>query len=102
MSHSLDPHELIIDAIPTVLSGKTYLSPVMTGRIVKSRVGGMIKPGKSPIESLSDLELEVLTLIGQGGVTSAIAKQLYLSVHTFDTYREKLNRYAAQWVKENG
>ncbi len=58
--------ETVIDAIRTVLAGKTYLSPEMTDRIVKSRVGGMIEPGKSPIESLSDRELEVFTLIGQG------------------------------------
>lgn len=106
--------ETVIDAIRTVLAGKTYLSLEMTDRILKSRVGGMIEPGKSPIESLSDRELEVLTLIGQGNTTSAIAKQLHLSVHTIDTYREKLkiklnlansaelNRYAAQWVLENG
>lgn len=106
--------ETLITAIRTVLAGKTYLSPEMTDRILKSRVGGMIEPGKSPIESLSDRELEVLTLIGQGKTTGAIAKQLHLSVHTIDTYREKLkiklnlansaelNRYAAQWVLENG
>jgi len=69
---------------------------------------------QSPIESLSDRELEVFTLIGQAQTTSAIAKQLHLSVHTIDTYREKLkiklnlpnsaelNRYAVQWVLENG
>jgi DNA-binding NarL/FixJ family response regulator len=106
--------ETLIDAIRTVLSGKIYLSPEMTDRIVKSRVGGMIEPGKSPIASLSDREMEVLTLIGQGNTSGAIAKQLHLSIHTIDTYREKLksklnlangaelNRYAAQWVLENG
>ena len=106
--------ETLIDAIRTALAGQTYLSPEMTDRILKSRVGGMIEPGKSPIESLSNRELEVLTLIGQGNTTSDIAKQLHLSVHTIDTYREKLkiklnlansaelNRYAAQWVLENG
>ena len=106
--------ETLINAIREVLAGKTYLSPQMTDRVVKSRVGGMIEPGKSPIESLSNRELEVLTLIGQGNTTSAIAKHLHLSVHTIDTYREKLkiklnlansaelNRYAAQWVLENG
>lgn len=106
--------ETVIDAIRTVLAGKTYLSPEMTDRIVRSRVGGMIEPGKSPIESLSDRELEVFALIGQGQTTSAIANQLHLSVHTIDTYREKLkiklnlanstelNRYAVQWVLENG
>lgn len=106
--------ETLIIAIHNVLAGKTYLSPEMTERILKSRVGGMIVPGKSPIESLSDRELEVLTLIGQGQTTSAIATQLHLSVHTIDTYREKLkiklnlansaelNRYAVQWVLETG
>ncbi|HUG68372.1 MAG TPA: response regulator transcription factor [Pirellulaceae bacterium] len=106
--------ETLIDAIHIVLAGKTYISPAMTDRILKSRIGGMIEPGKSPIESLSDRELEVLTLIGQGQTTSGIARQLHLSVHTIDTYREKLklklnlansaelNRCAVQWVLENG
>lgn len=106
--------ECLIDAIHTVLQGKTYLSPEMTDHIVKTRVAGLARPGMSPIESLSDRELEVLTLIGQGITTGAIAKKLFLSVHTIDTYREKLkiklnlangaelNRYAAQWVLENG
>lgn len=103
----------LVPAIRTLLSGRTYLSPEMTDRILKSRVGGKIQVGKSPIENLSNRELEVLTLIGQGKTTGAIAKQLHLSVHTIDTYREKLkiklqlsnsaqlNRYAAQWVLES-
>lgn len=103
----------LIDAIRTVLSGKTYLSPEMTDHILKSRVGGMTELGKSPIETLSDRELEVLTLIGRGNTSSSIATQLFLSVHTIDTYREKLknklnlansvelNRYAVLWVMEN-
>src|SRR5688572_27458787 len=79
--------ETLIDAVRTVLAGKTYLSPEMTDRILKSRVGGMIGPCTSPIENLSDRELQVLTLIGEGNTTSAIARQLNLSVHTIDTYR---------------
>jgi DNA-binding NarL/FixJ family response regulator len=106
--------EKLVTAIRTVLQGRTYLSPEMTDHILKTRVGGMIQPGKSPVESLSNRELEVLTLIGQGTTTGAIAKNLHLSVHTIDTYREKLkiklnlqnsselNRYAVQWVLENG
>ncbi|MFN7875703.1 MAG: response regulator [Pirellula sp.] len=106
--------EKLVTAIRTVLQGRTYLSPEMTDHILKTRVGGMIQPGKSPVESLSNRELEVLTLIGQGTTTGAIAKHLHLSVHTIDTYREKLkiklnlqnsgelNRYAVQWVLENG
>jgi DNA-binding NarL/FixJ family response regulator len=106
--------DTVITAIRTILNGRTYLSPEMTDRILKSRIGGVVKSGQSPVESLSDRELEVLILIGQGHATGAIAKKLFLSVHTIDIYREKLktklnlansaelNRYAAQWVLENG
>ncbi|MEZ6060423.1 MAG: response regulator transcription factor [Planctomycetaceae bacterium] len=105
--------ETLITAIRTVLSGRTYLSPEMTERILRSRIGGMIEPGDCPVENLSNRELEVLTLIGQGKTTRAIADELFLSVHTIDTYREKLkiklqvangaelNRYAVRWVLEN-
>ncbi len=65
--------DTLIAAIQSVLAGKTYLSPEMTDRILKSRVGGLIQPGKSPIESLSNRELEVLRLIGKGITTSGIA-----------------------------
>ena len=43
-----------------------------------------------PIQRLSDRELEVFQLIGQGKTTGAIARQLHLSVHTIDTHREKI------------
>lgn len=104
----------LITAIRTILSGKTYLSEEMTERILQSRVGSPVTLGQSPIETLSVRELEVLGLIGQGLPTGMVAKTLHLSVHTIDTYREKLklklglengaalNRYAAQWVLENG
>jgi DNA-binding NarL/FixJ family response regulator len=104
----------LVPAIRALLSGKPYLSSEMTQRILKSRVGSKVHVGHCPIQSLSNRELEVLTLIGQGKTTGAIAKQLHLSVHTIDTYREKLkiklhqsngaelNRFAAQWVLESG
>jgi DNA-binding NarL/FixJ family response regulator len=104
----------LIPAIRTLLAGRTYLSPEMTEKILKSRIGGKIEVGRSPIDSLSNRELEVLILIGHGKTTGSIAKQLHLSVHTIDTYREKLktklhlansaelNRFAAQWVLESG
>ena len=98
----------LIEAIRALLSGKTYLSPEMTEQVLRRQIGGKITWGKSPIDSLSDRELEVLSLIGQGNTTGAIARRLHLSVHTIDTYREKLkvklhltngaelNRFAAQ------
>ena len=67
----------------------------------------------SPIESLSDRELEVFELIGQGLSTNEIAAKLHLSSKTIETYRDrirlKLNlstgsqlaRHALRWVLEN-
>lgn len=69
---------------------------------------------QDPLERLTDRELEVFRLIGQGLTTGAIATQLFLSTHTIDTHREnikrklsaktalELSRMAMQSMLENG
>lgn len=103
--------EVLIEAIRTVLKGKVYLSPPMSDRLIGKLVGagGSAAATQSPIEKLSDRELEVLQLMGKGLTTSQIADKLCLSVKTVETYREhlkqKLNvqtgpellRYAIEW-----
>jgi DNA-binding NarL/FixJ family response regulator len=103
--------ENVITAIRRVLSGQLYLSDRMQTKIVRKLVGGEPEPGASAIDCLSDRELEVFLLIGQGYGTRQIAERLYLSVKTIETYRahikDKLNladstellQYAIQWVK---
>jgi DNA-binding NarL/FixJ family response regulator len=105
--------EKIVEAIRVILAGQRYVGPELTQRLVESMVGG---PGPATAERtarLSDRELEVFHLIGQGKTTTEIAKQLHLSVHTIDTHREKIRRKlglsnatqlirsAVQWVLEN-
>ncbi len=102
----------LIEAIRQVLSGKVYLSAAMTEKLLKRSVGQ--DPSRLPIDSLSDRELEVFRLIGQGVKTQEIATQLHLSPKTVETYRdrirEKLNlsdgselaQSAFQWVIESG
>ena len=104
----------IVEAVRQVLRGQRYLSPQLTDRLVSQAVEGRDSVGRSPIESLSDRELEVFTLIGQGLTARAIANRLCLSRHTIDSYREKikmklklknsaeLSQQAMQWVLENG
>ena len=106
--------ETIIEAIRHVLAGKIYLNQEITNRIVGRRVGKVTGLEKTAVDSLSTRELEILTLIGHGHATRAIATDLCLSIHTIETYRErlkhklelddsaKLSRYAVQWVMENG
>ncbi len=101
---------LVMTALRTVLKGDVYLSPRFSDRLVfktiQSREGGK----GSPIDKLSDRELEVLKLLGTGLGTKDIAEQLTLSVKTVETHRahvkEKLKlkdahemvRFAVEWV----
>ena len=81
----------LIAAIRTVASGKTYLSPQMSERIV-ARVTGRsaMREAPAPLERLTDREREVFTLIGRGLVTRDIAEQLDLSVKTVETYQSRI------------
>jgi DNA-binding NarL/FixJ family response regulator len=105
-----DP-EVLLGAIQQVLKGKMYLSDRISEHLLGKLVGAGASsaPIASPIEKLSDRELEVLQLMGKGMGTGDIADQLCLSVKTIETYREhlkeKLNlttgqellRYAIEW-----
>ncbi len=68
---------------------------------------------KSNVEKLTNRELEVFRLMGEGKMTSEIAEALAVSVKTIDTHRlrikEKLNlkssseliKYAVEWANQN-
>lgn len=103
----------IVEAIEQVLAGNFYLSPAMTEKLLtRISKGGTESLDRSPMETLSDRELEVLRLVGKGVRTADIARQLHLSVKTVETYRDrirkKLNladgneliRFAARWILE--
>ena len=87
--------EKVITAIRQILSGELYLSDEMSRRAMATLVGRKKEAGGSPLEDLSDRELEVFTLIGEGLTTRQIADKLHLSVKTIETHRahikEKLN-----------
>lgn len=88
-----DP-ETLLEAIGQVLKGKVYLSEHMSDRLIGKLVGAgsSSAPTLAPVEQLSDRELEVFQLIGQGVSTAQIAEQLCLSVKTIETYREHIKR----------
>lgn len=102
--------ETVIVAIRKVLKGEVVLSEKMQARLLHQLVNGRLKQGGSPIDTLSDRELEVFRMIGEGRSTRQIAEELHLSVRTVEAYREyikeKLNlknatelvQHAFQWV----
>jgi len=101
----------LIAGIRRVLSGEIYLSERMSARLLSRFVGGGSQTEGSPIERLSDRELEVFELIGRGIGTRQIAEQLHLSIKTIESHREhikeklklgssqELMRHAVHWVQ---
>jgi DNA-binding NarL/FixJ family response regulator len=105
--------EHVIDAIRKVLAGRVYLSDRVTERILLGLTQDTMQEDSSYLSSLSNRELEVFWMIGEGVGASDIAKRLHLSVKTIETHRDKLkkklglesaselNRFAMQWVMEH-
>lgn len=107
-----ESNEQMIEAIRTVLAGERFLSPEISRRLIDQALGAS-DVTKTPIEHLTDRELEIFRMIGEGLTTSAIANRLFLSTHTIDTHREnmkrklgiktaaELSRVAVQWLLED-
>lgn len=79
----------ILNAIREVLAGKVFLSPELSAEIL-SRMLGKSKGAIRSLEVLSDRELQVFDLVGQGFTTRQIAEQLSLDVKTVETYRARI------------
>jgi DNA-binding NarL/FixJ family response regulator len=102
--------EQVLVGIRKVLAGEIFLSERMKNRMLQQMAGNKGKVASSPIELLTDREIEVFRLIGEGHSTRQIAGELHLSVRTVEAYREyikvKLNlknaielaQHAFQWV----
>ncbi len=105
--------ETLLGAVRQVLRGEVYLSARMTSRLLHQVAAGG-PPRESPLEILSNREIEVFEMIGQGLTTLQIARRLELSPKTIETHREKikqklnlknsaeLSRRAVQWVLDRG
>lgn len=82
--------ESVVTAIEQVLAGKIYLNENVKEHILSN----MSNPGeatrKSPIDRLTDRELQVFKMIGKGYSSRDIAERLFLSIKTIGTYRERI------------
>lgn len=81
------PEELI-DAVRKVCAGRRYLSAEVSEELALQLIGETAS--LSPVESLSDRELQVLCFIAKGRKTTEIAEELCLSIKTVNTYRARV------------
>lgn len=106
--------EKVLVAIRKVLDGDIFVSERVATKMLEQLFSADgFKDAASPIDLLSNRELTVFRLIGQGYRTRQIAEKLHLSMKTIESYRahikEKLKlsdgtellKYAIQWVQSS-
>jgi DNA-binding NarL/FixJ family response regulator len=106
------PVETVLHAVRRVLEGHIHVSEDIADRLLETVAGWTGEEEPTPVDRLSDRELEVYRLLGSGLGTRRIAERLQLSVKTIETHREKIKlklgfadsnqmvRHAVQWVLE--
>lgn len=103
-----EPTRNIVEAIRSIMRGEVYLSRRMTsrilGKVVKEQQNGFI------VGKLTDRELAIFEMLGEGANIKDIAARLNLSRKTVETYRRRvkeklgldsvaaLMQYAIQWM----
>lgn len=101
--------EKVLIAVRRILDGEIYLSNRMANKLLQQYMSGQALEMDSRLAALSDRELEVFRMIGEGLGTRQIAEGLHLSMKTVESYqahlKEKLSlrtgrelmQYAIQW-----
>jgi len=101
--------EKVLVALRRILSGEIYVSERIANRMLQRYIGSRSIGRPSSIADLTDRELEVFRLIGEGHSTRQIAEELHISVKTVESYqahiKEKLSlrtarelvQHAIQW-----
>ena len=92
--------EKVLIALRRILSGEIYVSERIANSMLQHYVRGAHPADHSSISDLTDRELEVFRLIGEGHGTRQIAEDLHLSVKTVESYqahiKEKLSLRSAR------
>lgn len=107
-----EPAKTMKAAIHKVLGGEMYLSEKMSSTVISRFMRGEPEKPASPLETLSDRELEVFRLLGQGQGVRQIAEELGVTIPTVNSFRnrikEKLNLrtstevmlHAVEWSRD--
>ncbi len=102
----------IVEAIRQVLRGEIYLSPSMAASLLQSAAAGQPSE-QDPVETLSNRELQIFQMIGEGLNMTQIANRLSVSPKTIESHRKlikaklklltgaELSRRAFMWVQQH-
>ncbi len=97
--------EKVLVAVRRILSGEIYVSDRIANKMLKHYITGAGTLRNSSIADLSDRELEVFRLIGEGHGTRQIAEELHLSIKTVESYqahiKEKLSLRSARELMQH-
>ncbi|MDR8393252.1 response regulator transcription factor [Aliifodinibius sp. S!AR15-10] len=86
----LEAGEVLLKAVRKIMNGGIYVSSEVSEKLLMGMARGQKDMTESPIDLLSDRELEVFELTGKGNSTREIAKKLHLSIKTVESYRARI------------
>ncbi len=107
-----EPATTVVSAIRTVLSGNVHISENMATLVVSKFVKGEPDQIPSPLETLSDREMEVFRMLGQGKGTREIAQEMNVAIPTISSFKNRIKEklkfknstemilYALQWFRK--
>jgi DNA-binding NarL/FixJ family response regulator len=87
-----EPQETVMTAIRTVAKGQVYLSTTISAKLLQSFSGPHSSADLPPLARLTDRELEIFRLIGEGHSVRAIADKLFLSTKTIEAHKEHIKQ----------
>jgi DNA-binding NarL/FixJ family response regulator len=102
----------VMEAVRRIRAGKVFVSERVASRMLDQVVVGGDPAPDSPVDLLSDRELEIVNMIGSGLPTREIAAKLHISINTVESHRarikEKLNlqnaiqlvQFCVRWVED--
>ncbi len=108
------PIQVVRDAIFKVLAGDIFLSEKMSTSVLARLLLGKKEAPVSPVDQLSDRELEVFQMLGEGKSSRQIAEDLNLTIPTIHSFRNRIKEklqfknsteltlQAMQWVRDRG
>jgi DNA-binding NarL/FixJ family response regulator len=103
----------VMEAIRRIRAGKVFVSERVAAQMLSQVVDGNDPSKDSPVDSLSDRELEIVTMIGNGIATRDISKRLNISIKTVESHRAhikakltlshatQLVQWCVRWVEQN-